>query len=386
MNKLLVHFATDRNAGEFRRIARISKDMDNIYGYLTTEVIILPISMIFNLKKFRDNLLGERVVTLPIILPLRRFSFVRRINDLIKKIALSYISKKWAFDIVVGETLSSFQSIKHLNIPKVVDIHGAYPEEILYTSNNVKFAQEMDALEEEAMNRSEYIIVQSYSMKNHLQKKYSLKRTDIKVYNCGVDTELFDYSKIDITQERKKLGYSNDDVVFIYTGGTHRWQLLYETIDMFKEISQHSKNVQYLMLLQGDIETVKRYCAHMDNIKILHNVPFNKVNSYLSISDFAWLLRENVILNQVASPTKLGEYLACGQIVITSDVARHWEWINPIVDKFCIVDYCNIKDSADKIIKKIQELKGNYDKKSIRAIAINNLSAQKDYSVIKTLF
>ena len=46
--KLLVHFATDRNGGEFRRIARLSKDSDKCLECTTIELLFLPIIKIGN--------------------------------------------------------------------------------------------------------------------------------------------------------------------------------------------------------------------------------------------------------------------------------------------------------------------------------------------------
>ena len=40
--KLLIHYAKDRNGGEFRRIARLSKDSDKVLGSDTVELVFLP--------------------------------------------------------------------------------------------------------------------------------------------------------------------------------------------------------------------------------------------------------------------------------------------------------------------------------------------------------
>ena len=46
--KILYHFATDRNGGEFRRIKRLANDYDLKYSYHTLEVVILPVFFLFS--------------------------------------------------------------------------------------------------------------------------------------------------------------------------------------------------------------------------------------------------------------------------------------------------------------------------------------------------
>ena len=44
----------------------------------------------------------------------------------------------------------------------------------------------------------------------------------------------------------------------------------------------------------------------------------NEVPKYLLAADYGLLIRENTVTNQVASPVKFAEYLACGLPVIIS--------------------------------------------------------------------
>ena len=41
----------------------------------------------------------------------------------------------------------------------------------------------------------------------------------------------------------------------------------------------------------------------------INQIPYNEVGKYLNASDFGIIIRENNIINYVASPTKVNEYL-----------------------------------------------------------------------------
>ena len=55
------------------------------------------------------------------------------------------------------------------------------------------------------------------------------------------------------------------------------------------------------------------------NIKIVNINKYYKLNSLYNASDFGILLRENRLVNNVASPTKFAEYIMAGLKVIISE-------------------------------------------------------------------
>lgn len=388
MKKLLVHLATDRNGGEFRRISRLSHDVDKKFKLTTLEVVLIPVTDVFSISKLRKVRLGKSLLILPILLPFRRTVISRKVTYFLIDCVLRIIQFFTTPDIIWAETLNGYRAIRHLKGFKVIDFHGALPEETLFSSNNNVLSLEQELIEEESLKNCDAIIMQSEAMLHHLESKYntSISKKTI-VYHCGVDVDLFDYSKVNINNERIKLGYNNEDIVFIYVGGLHKWQRVKESLDIFNTINRRDTRCKMLLLVQGDTADIVNHCTKnaIKDVTILQNITFKEVYKYISLSNFAWLLRDDIILNQVASPTKLGEYLACGQVIITTSVAKKWAWIKDLNQHLLIVDINDLEISSSIIIQYIEdEVIGRHETRQlIRNVAIENLSSKRDYLSLK---
>ncbi len=380
--KLLIHLAKDRNGGEFRRIARLSKDSDQVLQTNTVELVFLPLRLLRNVKSLKANPLGSRVILLPVLLPFTRFKIVGRINHAISVLLAKSIAKRVKPDYLWGETLGGNSIAVSLqgNWKYIADFHGASPEESYYFRPNKNALERSNNIEGKVVNKADVLVVQSTAMKSHLIKKHQLRPDRILVYNCGVNTDLFDFHRSNISEIRKELGYADSDVVFLYAGGTNKWQMLYETLDIYKCVEEKASNVRCLMLIQGDTTPLEDYCNRnkISTVRFLKNVQYDNVYKYLSIANFGWLLREDIILNQVASPTKLGEYLSCGLRVVTTSVINNWTWLD---EKDAIVVPLGDNDKAAGIIYNHLFLNSDISsREKMRTIAINNLSTNNDYS------
>lgn len=377
--KILYHFATDRNGGEFRRIKRLANDYDLKYSYHTLEVVILPVFFLFSGFRFRKTKLGSEFLYLPIIFPFARFKIIRCLNKFLLSAFSRIINSFYKPALVWGETHLAYPAVQYGNFRKIIDIHGAYPEELEYIGANKKVIEEFHITEKEIIKTVNTLIVQSETMKNHLLDKMDGHiEKEIIVYQCGVDTDKFDYNNTHQEITRKHLGYVESDILFIYVGGLHKWQMIYETLEIFKTFSDN-ENINYLILSQDNPAPIFDFCNKNDikRVKVLNKVPHDQVSAYMALSDIAWLTREDVILNKVASPTKLGEYLACGLPVIVGNVSENWPWVNNNEALFCIVDYKDIPDANQRITNFLQIPR---DKEIIRNIAIEQLSSLRDYN------
>ena len=80
------------------------------------------------------------------------------------------------------------------------------------------------------------------------------------------------------------------------------------------------------------------------------------------------------MMNAVASPTKLAEYLACGLPVISSEVSKHWitEEASPYL---IMAESENLNEDIDRAVATL-------NKDAISAYAFNNLSLDIDHNNI----
>ncbi len=108
----------------------------------------------------------------------------------------------------------------------------------------------------------------------------------------------------------------NEAVNVIYSGNTQKWQ----NIELMCKIIKNnlSPTINYI-ILTGEIEKMKNIFKSQgilnDNIKILSVLPGELVEYYAK-ANYGFILRDDIVVNNVACPTKMVEYLYYGIIPI----------------------------------------------------------------------
>ncbi|MEJ8801528.1 glycosyltransferase [Pontibacter sp. H249] len=152
---------------------------------------------------------------------------------------------------------------------------------------------------------SNKVSVVSSVFKNELQKHYGYKQ-DVSVIPCCIN-EVY-----------KKDKRETDEIRFVYSGSTLKWQKFEETINLYLQISK-KLNKTKLTLFTKDTTKADEYIKKINipNVDVKY-LSHNDLLLELRNHDFGFLIRDNVMLNNVASPVKFAEYLACGLIPIVS--------------------------------------------------------------------
>jgi glycosyltransferase involved in cell wall biosynthesis len=127
----------------------------------------------------------------------------------------------------------------------------------------------------------------------------------IDVLPCCVDTDRFRRASFEERSNmRRQLGWSNSVPVVVYSGGASYWQRLPDIIHLLAAVQKHIPDL-HIVFLSGAAEQIR---------SVLHN----EVPAWLGVADAAIVLREDNLVNRVASPIKIGEYLSCGIPVIAT--------------------------------------------------------------------
>ncbi len=190
-------------------------------------------------------------------------------------------------------------------ILKIIDIHGVVPEEFRY-HNDFFSACLCDKHEALAVSKCDYVIVVSENMHRYLQQKYREKlRGKVIIF------PIFPR----ITPYREDKSYTDGRPVVVYAGGLHKWQQVPKMIDA--------------MTRTAGICSYRFYCPDSDAMvsllpeKLRRNpsviVESKRYEDLLKIypeCHFGLILREDIVVNQAACPTKLVEYLAMGIVPI----------------------------------------------------------------------
>lgn len=383
MNTFHIHFTFSENSGEIRRIKNIDNDLAQELSDKVIEIAFISIQHFVKFRKHRFTLNPK--VHKKYYFPTLPFSygnwFFNRLNSLWCSL-LTFIL--WAFyrpKFAIAEFSVGWQAMRFLpsSVDCIIDVHGATREEYEYAAQKIdhRFAETYDFFERRGMKRASYVVCQSEAMKKYLLKKYDFLNADkIFPYKCGADSKLFHIDKEMRIKMRKELDIKDNEMFFIYSGGLHKWQKIEDAVSLFVEYSKKYSGKFLILTLDktGAENLINEKAGDIKDLFIVHSTTNNEVYKYLNAADIAFLLRDNVVLNQVASPTKLAEYMFCGLPIISTDVSEYW------IDNKSYIFNAD-KENIDNLNTFIENTNGE----AISQYAMENLSLECDRKNIDRL-
>lgn len=190
-------------------------------------------------------------------------------------------------------------------IRKAFDMHGAYPEELRMYGRNEQ-AEIDESQERLAMKHGQCVICVTQSMVRHLTKKYG------QIPQKVILLPIFDAQRLQKCQmqERTPAG----DCVVVYAGGMQKWQ----NVEMMQDAIYRTKDSFRYRFFTPQPRLFWKTWRHLrrpPNVEVCAKTPDEVIEAYASC-DYGFLLRDDVVINRVACPTKLVEYLAAGIIPI----------------------------------------------------------------------
>ena len=162
----------------------------------------------------------------------------------------------------------------------------------------------------------------------------------------------------------------------IYAGSISTWYMPQEMIDFVNVARKNLNNCQFLLLTQEDDYTnVLLKKRGIDFAKVL-SADHDDVPGHMSLADAGVAFYKPGFSRKACSPTKLGEYLACGIPVIInsgigdSDDMVESEGVGVVVKSFC-------EDEYVKAVKKLTNMLSEGEKLTARC----RNTAQKYFSL-----
>lgn len=190
-------------------------------------------------------------------------------------------------------------------IRKVFDMHGAYPEE-LRMYGRYEQADIDERQERLAMQYGQCVVCVTKSMTEHLKQKHGRIPEEV------ILLPIFDEQRLDKCARLKKAATVPETVV--YAGGMQRWQ----NVEMMQEAVRRMKGgLRYRFFIPQPRLFWKswRHLRRPADVEVCTKTPDEVIEAYASCS-YGFLLRDDIVVNRVACPTKLVEYLAAGIIPI----------------------------------------------------------------------
>jgi glycosyltransferase involved in cell wall biosynthesis len=152
-----------------------------------------------------------------------------------------------------------------------------------------------------------------------------------EVIPCCVDLSLFEFTADDRARRRSELGLG-DRFTMVYSGSLDGWYLTEQMADFFASYLKRDRQAHLLWLTTGSHDRVRALMAGRkvgtENFSVLA-VASADVPSYLAAADVGLAFIKRCVSKIASSPTKNGEYLACGlPLVINAGVGDSDTLIN----------------------------------------------------------
>ncbi len=223
------------------------------------------------------------------------------------------ISRFRRYDIIQSEGQGNFCVYTPKYSKLVVDFHGdSYDEFLLRYPGRESFARLLLKDMKGSLVRANHVIFVSENLKLQFEKYFEKPINNYSIISCGVDL-----SRFAGTSDVKDFPYT-DKIVLGYLGGLQKWQCIETIVDIVMSLREKCDDIYFVLYTNFDIPKSlgdKLIQMGPDNYMV-KNLSFDMVADNLPLLDAGFLIRENLVLNIVSSPTKILEYLAAGVPII----------------------------------------------------------------------
>ena len=277
-------------------------------------------------KMYKEKLRSSGVKYFILPLLYESESMFGRLADFINVLVLGIITLLANIQIIHShDRISAYYAtlLKRVFDVKVIyDIHGVGIEEAIYANRLEQDSQAYRTLEkreEFVIRNCDFVFCVSEKMRDYVSSKYDADISKFLVTPTNVDTSIFLYSIQKKRMARNKLGL-DDKFVVLYMGHINSWQKTDALMTLFKSFLRKCNNAHFLVLTDGKDLFREKSREHgiLGEFISTYTVQHKEVPDYAIASDVAVLLRDNSIVNRVASPAKFGEYLALGLPVVVT--------------------------------------------------------------------
>lgn len=225
---------------------------------------------------------------------------------------------------------------------------------------------------------SDVIFTVSNKLSKYVVEKSNLQALpEMQVIPGAADETKFYFDKNIRNKYRHTLNFNDNVKLYIFTGSLEsHWHMKDFMFHLMSILVARSNN-NHFMCITPDIKTAQnlqeRFQIPKNSITIKY-LQHHDINSYLNAADFGLLLRENVVTNNVASPTKFSEYLLSGlPVIISTNVGDFSDYVKANRCGLCI------NNDLDVLPYRLENLRicDNTERYSIAEKARNSFSKQR---------
>jgi glycosyltransferase involved in cell wall biosynthesis len=213
---------------------------------------------------------------------------------------------------------SAFLSVPFRLFPKsrlLLDLRGAFVHELVLRGTVREGGivhRALTWMERQSFSFSDHILCVSERLVRYVTQTLGGEKAT-SVIPCCVAPEFFTLNE----HRQRALAQSLDlldKFVVVYAGSLTSWNLFAPMLDIFTTIHREQRDAHFLFMTSAvdEAESAFRERGFPKKCYTVMSVPHQEIKNYIALGDLALLLREDNLVNRVASPVKLGEYMACG--------------------------------------------------------------------------
>ncbi|PWT93580.1 MAG: hypothetical protein C5B55_04280 [Blastocatellia bacterium] len=217
---------------------------------------------------------------------------------------------------------------KRHGLKMIFDVRGLMAEEYVDADHWKKGGlpyRITKTMERRALTATDAIVTLTERIWPILREWEGIKGRDVvhTVIPCCVDLQLFKTNGLERDQIRARLGLT-DRFTLIYSGSLDGWYLTERMADFFAEYLKTKPTAHLLWLTTGSHSRVRELMSarniSSENFSA-HSAFASEVPSFLNAADVGVAFIKPCLSKLASSPTKYGEYLACGlPLVINAGV------------------------------------------------------------------
>lgn len=315
MNILIVHggYPLNKAAGEDVRTMNMARSLTN----LENNVVVLFLYNVLNFRLRNIDFFYKKEGVTYVFIPSFPISRLLKLGLFYNRLIVWLVAKICKAQVVQAEVTWSASMTKFTKLPLVTDFHSDLVPELESMNYSASFIKKSRKDNVYALIKSSKILCVSEVLYENLSKQYNVSRS-YSLLPCSVDFKFFSEYRLKRREEFREMYGLKNKIVLGYLGGTHQWQCLNETFDIFQKLLLLDDRYYFCLFTKGDLSA---FDGKIDSIKgSFMTMPLEKNNllEHLSMLDAGFVIRDNLLLNVNSSPTKIGEYMACGAMVIAT--------------------------------------------------------------------
>lgn len=246
-------------------------------------------------------------------LPISYHKLLTKISMFINQLLLGVFTHLKSYEIIQAEVTGIVGRWAPRHSLFITDFHGDSVSETKFRNENTSnwLSQFILTRQRSSLEYSDHIIVVSENLRKQLEKNTDKKINNYSIISCGVDIDRFNEAEVNCQENEK------DRIVIGYLGGFQKWQNISAILSITKQLRGLDDNIFLKLFSNGDPSPYQRQLDEIgqENYEC-RSLSFDDVPSQLQTLDAGFLIRDNLPLNIVSSPTKIAEYLAAGVPVI----------------------------------------------------------------------